>query len=199
MQISLFTNWLDPVWLYVTRWSFLQSVSTQFLNKVSACWKYDSKQKKVIFNRSQWIYKKPMAVLQFWSQHTPPASTRSCSSVEGIAGWTAESTKHCGKYESVGSDGSRFISSSSLWVSWPAWGTGCRSRFPRWLLPRERRHWEEAWSSLCPFLDHPEWGKEKKRWVSAVTVVHYTIHTQHISRNVVTFYKICLATFKTIS
>lgn len=111
---------------------------------------------KVIFNRSQSVYKKPTAVL------VPAAGLGPLLSVEGITDWTDESTNHCGKCESVGSGGSPLISSSSLWVSWPAGGTGCRSRCPRWPLRRERHRWEEAWSSLCQLLDHPEWGKQTK-------------------------------------
>lgn len=47
------------------------------------------------------------------------------------------------------------ISFSSLWVSWPDAGTGCRSCCPRWPSWREQHRLEEAWSSLCRLLDHP--------------------------------------------
>ena len=131
-----------------------------------------TQQRKVIFNRSQSVYKEPTAALVpvlrisgHWSRLTLRASTPRCSSLCGEPLTELLNTPTTvAKFESVGSGGSRLISSSSLLVSWPAWGTGYRSHCPRWLFGRERRRWEEAWSSLCHFLDHPESeGKKKKK------------------------------------
>lgn len=89
------------------------------------------------------------------SRLTPQDSTPGRSSV------SRESPNGQRKHESVASGVTRLISSSSLWVSSRAGGTGCRSCFPRWPLRKEQRRWEEAWGSLCQLQDHPERRGEK--------------------------------------
>lgn len=107
-------------------------------------------QQKVVFNRSQTLYKKPAAVV---SRLTSQDSARGRSSQrrESLTDWTAVE-----KHESVASGASRLISSSSLWASWLAGGTGCQSHCPHWTWWREQRRWEEAWGSLCQLRDRPE-------------------------------------------
>ena len=163
---------------------FAYKVTWQIWNRVSTCWKKGQfTQQKIIFNRSQSVYKEPAAVLVpvlrisgHWFQLRLWASTPGCSSVtEPLNTPTAVA-----KFESVGSGGSRLISSSSLWVSWPAWGTGYQSHCPRWLFGRERRRWEEAWSSLCHFLDHPEW--EGKKTDENEQLMLYAVPHKHFTR-----------------
>lgn len=88
-------------------------------------------QKPTVFIRKQSMYKNPTA---------EPRS----------------STDRCGKDQVRSSVWLPLISSSSLWVSWPAGGTGYRSCCPHSPLQRERPHWEAAWSSLFQLQDHPE-------------------------------------------
>lgn len=107
--ISLFTKWMVWYGLYVTQWFCLQIDVTNLKQSERLLKKGQfTQQRKVIFNRSQSVYKEPTAalvpVLRI-SGHTVGFNTALLLSVWGTTDWTAEHTNHCGK----------------IWVCWFGW------------------------------------------------------------------------------
>lgn len=157
--ISLFTKWLDSCMLF---YDVVYKVK-HFLKKVSACWK--KWQNKTKFSSIE-VSQGTKSQQQHWS-HVRAAVAAGPGPHRRLQHRAAPlcGGKHCWKHQPLWQTwvcwARWLISSSSLWVSWPAGGTGCRSCCPRWPWRRERRRWEEAWSSPCHFLDHPEWGRKK--------------------------------------